>query len=430
MPKSNGSPSSFARCWRFWRNFCCLFGWYPVLVAPVITAGCLLSLYSSAGCDFVSVDIGFTPSNPAYNQSQARLGFFFYKDLDGVSLDDQKYDESPIRQAFHGGCYRYSTEFGEDFIDPDRTWKVSRIMAVISLFSSLVASVLSWLMVLTPLPASACWPTVLLPLVMLSFIAEGSKFLIFDIAACSGSVWLPSGVDSQPQSADACLLGSSAIVGVVAGSLFLASLLLVCLHTPDRRTLRSDYGLPSSTSTLGTDHNNNHEDKPGRDESSTGPATVFEHPSNIPEKSSVLDSRPPSVGSHRDIESSDGGGRYTDDDAFTDGGTADVRSTHSAGSIPSKSANGDNPTAITEEAVSSLQSSHSQKHGTLSTDLGELHSPERISESRLSKVKEMELMHASNYYSQDQNDVLAKLVSELDQSLGMAPDAQAQQRFM
>jgi hypothetical protein len=425
MPKSNGSPSSFARCWRFWRNFCCLFGCYPILVAPVVTAGCLLSLYSSAGCDFVSVDIGFTPSNSAYNQSQARLGFFFYKDQNWLSFDEEENSESPIRRTLHGGCYRYSTEFEEDFIKPDRTWKVSRIMAIISLFSSLFASALSWLMVLTPLPANACWPTILLPLVMLSFIAEGSKFLFFDVAACSGSVWLPSGVDSQPQSADACLLGSSAIVGVVAGSLFLVSLLLVCLHTPDRRTLSLDYGLPSSTSTLGTAYNNLDE-KPGGDESLTEQGRPFQDPQLTPEPNAELDGRPPSADSLRDIESSDGGGRYTDDDAFTDSGTADAQSTHSAGSAPRQSVKRDDPMS-----VSSLQSLHPQRVGiTNPSDQGERHASERISESRLSKVKEMELMHASSYYSQDQNDVLAQLVSELDQSLSMPPDAQVQQRFL
>jgi hypothetical protein len=135
----------------------------------------------------------------------------------------------------------------------------------------------------------------------------------------------------------------------------------------------------------------------------------------------------------RDIESSDGGGgRFLDEDAFTDGSAAnDARSTLSSGSGPGKSAAG-NPTGISEEDVSTLQSAEAAAASKRSdADRQQQHEPERISESRLSKVKEMELLHASNYYSQDQSDVLAKLVSELDRSLSMPPDGEAQhQRFL
>jgi hypothetical protein len=418
------SSSCVARSWRFWRNFCCLFGWYPVLVAPIVTTGFLLSLYSSAGCDYVVVDIGFVPSNSPYNQSNAQLGFFFYKNSDHLQQG------SSIEQSLHSGCERYSDAFVSDFIEPDRTWKVSRIMATISLFASLVSAILAWLMIVTPLPANACWPTVLLPLIMLSFIAEGSKFLIFDISACGDPVWLPSGVDSEPQSADSCLLGSSAIAGIVSGALFLVSLLLVCLYTPGRRQLQADYGLPTSASTLAT--GNGIDEKQADDETSTevglGP---FEDAAYVsgPEPLLASHHRPRSM---RDVESSDGGGtsRYIDDDVYTDNGTtSDGHSNYSAGSLSrAPASNREGHSVVTEEAVSSLHSSSTTQvcanHGPHENI------PERLSESRLSKVKEMERLQASNYYCNDQSEALSKLVSELDQTLSVPLDKQIPRHFL
>lgn len=232
---TSSSATCGQKCWRFWRKCCCRSGGYPLLVAPVLTAACLLSLYSTAGCEFVDLQVGFTPSNDAYNRSTALLGFFYH---------NSNYDHhDDILDTLHSGCSRYTNIFEQDFIGKDRTWKVSRIMALISAIGSLLCGLLIWLFVITPLPTRFIWPGVLLPLVMLSFIAEGSKFLIFDIALCSNALWLPSGVDSPAQSAQSCGLGQTAIYGIASASLMLLSLLLVCLKTPERRDLDPNYGL-------------------------------------------------------------------------------------------------------------------------------------------------------------------------------------------
>lgn len=103
------------------------------MIAPLVTAGCLLSLYSATGCDFVRVDIGFTPSNDGWNQSTAEFGLFLYQ---SGEPEIDKY-----REAFIDGCRMYETEFLSIFIDEDRTWKVARIMAYISGGSSFLAMV-------------------------------------------------------------------------------------------------------------------------------------------------------------------------------------------------------------------------------------------------------------------------------------------------
>jgi hypothetical protein len=79
------------------------------------------------------VNVGFTPSNTAWNQSTVDLGFFYYQS--GIPHGDKLYD------AFAEGCRPYEEGFTDDFIGDDRTWKVARIMGLISACSSIVAAV-------------------------------------------------------------------------------------------------------------------------------------------------------------------------------------------------------------------------------------------------------------------------------------------------
>ena len=77
--------------------------------------------------------MGFTPSNEAWNQSTAELGLFYYQT--GVDNIDN------IVGAVTDGCEWYGDDFSETFINEDRTWKVARIMGMISGIASLIAMV-------------------------------------------------------------------------------------------------------------------------------------------------------------------------------------------------------------------------------------------------------------------------------------------------
>ena len=125
--------SGFAYSWKLWRHCCCRYGKYPLVVAPIITCACLMSLYASAGCDFVRVTVGFSPSNEAWNETTAELGLFFYQ---SGEPETNKY-----REALLDGCRWYDDDFDDSFIDGDRTWKVARVMAYISGGASIVATV-------------------------------------------------------------------------------------------------------------------------------------------------------------------------------------------------------------------------------------------------------------------------------------------------
>ncbi|GKY95799.1 hypothetical protein MPSEU_000540600 [Mayamaea pseudoterrestris] len=228
--KDSSSPSCMARQRRSCRACCCLYGLIPVLLAPILTAALILSLYSSAGCDFIHVDIDFVPANSAWNSSsQLEIGLFMIQ-KPGFTLENDN------RQRWLPGCTPYSKQFTEVFMSNDKTWKVSRIMAIIAAVGGGISTLLNWLMVLTPLPTNILWPGLLLPIVMLSFIAEGSKFLFFDVALCSNPLWFQTeGVESTPQQAKQCMLGLSGKYGVAASSLFLVALLMNCFLNPRKR---------------------------------------------------------------------------------------------------------------------------------------------------------------------------------------------------
>ena len=132
-PKRFETPSGLIHTWRLWRHCCCRYGFYPLIVAPIITSGCLLSIYAAAGCDFIRVNVGFAPSNPAWNQSTAEIGMFLYQS--GIPETNQ------IREALLGGCHTYGADFSATFIDQDRTWKVARVMCYIAAVASTMATV-------------------------------------------------------------------------------------------------------------------------------------------------------------------------------------------------------------------------------------------------------------------------------------------------
>ena len=122
----NPACSLFQHC-------CCRYGWYPLLVAPLVTVGCLLSIYSSAGCDFIRVQVGFTPSNDAWNQSRAQFGIFMYQSYEE--------DDNLLRSAFIDGCRWYDDDFENEFMVEDQTWRVTTIVAYVSAAASAIAMV-------------------------------------------------------------------------------------------------------------------------------------------------------------------------------------------------------------------------------------------------------------------------------------------------
>jgi hypothetical protein len=177
-------------------------------------------------CHFLEVDVGFTPNNRAWNESELEVGFFSqYRP--GVA--DQRSD---YWSQLYDSCHQYSNTFEEEIIEMDQTWKAARMMSHIANLSGLLGAAMAWAIVAFPLPAGCLWPSLLLPCVILAFIGEGSKFLFVEVALCRQPIWLPTTAESVPTTAETCTLGWSAYACIVAGVLQGIGLLLVCMKTP------------------------------------------------------------------------------------------------------------------------------------------------------------------------------------------------------
>lgn len=100
------------------------------------------------------------------------------------------------------------------------------------------------MLVITPVPACFVWPGIMLPGVLLAFIAEGSKFLFFDVSICTSQVWYPSGTESSPQAATSCTMGVTGYYVISACIIFFVSLVMICLKAPEKRMLKENYGNP------------------------------------------------------------------------------------------------------------------------------------------------------------------------------------------
>jgi hypothetical protein len=416
----NQAPTGLTKCWSLWRYCCCRLGVYPLVVAPLMTAACLLSLYSSSGCEFIELSVGFTPINAAMNQSQVNLGLFYYqpafvvpiategqeKGQDGIIVQEE--GENKYKQVLFEGCQAYTTDITDDMVKPDRTWKIARIMALIAAGASTLGTILAWSFVVTPLSPNYAWPGIFLPVIMIAFIAEGSKFLIFDIALCRTSLWLPSGVDSPAQAAEACELGTSALTAIAAGAVLLVVLLGVCLKAPEYRDLDPDYGVFYAT---GAEHDV---------EAAAAVASFSNHgpfpddtSSSFPEES-VMDDLYTNT-----MQESQSGWDDNNDDGDDEGGdgtsekiSLDSGKDSDAPLIKSKFVLSDHDVVEATLVATPLE------QGDATGKPENQHYTERVSESRLSKVAQMQLNAAA---SESNDDMIEQLVTDLNTSFQQSP---------
>lgn len=254
---NNNETTSTARTpcccsWYRLRHVCCKYGILSVVVAVLLTMATILTFMSISSCQIVKLNVGFEPSNSTTSSSltttsSLSFGFWFYEKNSSKELTSEQ--EHPLADAafispVFEGCAWYTEEMEDLYIHRDRTWTVARVMATLAASASFLSLLLAWSFCITPCCKVQClWPTLLLPLTMIAFIGEGSKFLIFDVGMCRNAIWTPAGVDSLPQSAQDCLLGESSYYGMAAAAIYLICTLLVCMRVPVERELDPNYGM-------------------------------------------------------------------------------------------------------------------------------------------------------------------------------------------
>jgi hypothetical protein len=394
--------------------------------------------------------VGFTPINAAMNQSEFNFGLFYYQpivaavDADAEAaegVDTATKEESKLKTVLYEGCKAYTSAITEDYVEKDRTWRVARIMALIAGATAGIGSILAWSFVITPLSPNCAWPGILLPIVMIAFIAEGSKFLIFDIALCRSSLWLPSGVDSLPQSAESCELGTSALAGIAAGSLLLVVLLAVCLKVPEYRDLDPDYGVVYAT---GAEHDveaaetaasfNNNDGSRDHDttqfandassKSSSFPDSITEDANTTMTPEQQLQLQASTSGCYYDdndqpdlkkVGINKGGSGNLEKKRSRDSDTKSFASSGRGSSVSTKSTQGPEP-GDPPVKPENRSSTSTNTGGTASADIKNEH----VSESRLSKVAQMERSASAQESS---NQMIDQFVSDLNTSFQSPPDA-------
>jgi hypothetical protein len=213
----------------------CRFGWYPLLVTPIILGACGLALFSSVDCEYMRVNVGFQPTNDYWNKSEnLGVGFWFFQS------NENNGDEAAWRQAYLPGCQRFDDTFEAALFENDSTWSAARVAAMVSACASGVAFVTSFLLNICPLPVCFIWPGLLLPSVMTAMFAEAIKFLAFDSDICKARIWADE--NGSVHSAENCTLSRGAQVSLTSIAMYFVCVVLICFKSPHRRTLDPDYG--------------------------------------------------------------------------------------------------------------------------------------------------------------------------------------------
>lgn len=145
-PKVKKHNTGLRDTWKLWRHCMCRHGWYPLIVAPFITAAGLLDIYSSLDCKFIHVKVGFDPANEEWSEPTGDLSFWSYHSgkfdpTSKMNLSNTTQTQSLTNQFVLPGCTAYSNEFKEYFVQGDRAWAAAKIMAMSSGIASLTAIV-------------------------------------------------------------------------------------------------------------------------------------------------------------------------------------------------------------------------------------------------------------------------------------------------
>ena len=120
---------------------------------------------------------------------------------------------------------------------------MAQILALVSGGAGCLATIVIWMMIITPIPSCFFWPGVLLPAVLLQLLSGSARFVFFDTQICHQQLWVPDGEDAVPVQAESCTLTRDSIISIVTSILSLTNVLMICLRAPKSRQLDENYGM-------------------------------------------------------------------------------------------------------------------------------------------------------------------------------------------
>lgn len=120
---------------------------------------------------------------------------------------------------------------------------MAQILALVSGGAGCLATIVIWMMIITPIPSCFFWPGVLLPAVLLQLLSGSARFVFFDTQICHEQLWVPDGENAVPVQAESCTLMTDSIISIATSVLSLTNVLMICLRAPKRRQLDENYGM-------------------------------------------------------------------------------------------------------------------------------------------------------------------------------------------
>lgn len=242
-------PSGLQKIWKLWKYCLCRNGFYPLVVAPFVTAVFVLDIYTSAGCRFMHFNVDYAPSTSVWNVNEVDLGFFYYRDTTKFSLTPSR--TTPWKFLHSSECKAYdSSSLMKFFTHGDKMWKLSQVLAIISGGAGLLGTILIWMMIVTPLPTCFLWSGILLPTIMIEMLICFTKFLIFDAEICHDKLWIPeqwsaNNTEGEEQKqghiiTGSCFMTKDSIVNLITIMLSFITTVLICMRVPKRRCLKDE----------------------------------------------------------------------------------------------------------------------------------------------------------------------------------------------
>ncbi len=190
-----------------------------------------MSTYSSLGCKFLTMNIGFNPTNIQWKR-KVEFGPLSYSSSSLTSSDPSEKSK----------CLSYPPDFKDKYISTDATWKVLRSLVVLSLvlhcFVFLIILFMGVKSDFVPMSTRFLrvihiyWKKCIMVLVGILMFLEGSKFIFLSNQLCNSSIWTKES-QSKTTVAKSCEPGIGLHLTIFSMLFYFIICLIICTAPRD-----------------------------------------------------------------------------------------------------------------------------------------------------------------------------------------------------